>query len=1215
MTLDGVDTYTGLTDVEGGTLVVGDPTHTGASIAGSARVEAGALLDIKDDVSGTASLTIEAAGTLELEGNDTRPITFAAAGATLALDHPNASNSELLQNLVPGDVLELPGTSVSSVSFGANSLTVTTNDGSFAFTNVTYATPVTGYSAAFDAATGLEAITLTALTTFRWINTAGGDWHTSGDWSSDIVPGAADDAFISMAGAAPYIVAVSDAESAHDLTLNATNAELHVSTGGTLDIGGAFSIDAGTAGVSSVTVASGAVLDAGSVSIGNSSGSNGMVTVNAGGRASVAGAIDLGALAGSSGALVVSGAGAGVTATGALTVGDAGSGSLTVRDGGVVSSASGDVGTTGDFGTVGLDGAGSQWLMSGRLRIGVIADSTGPSVTISNDASLTTSSDQSNFDELFSGSLTLTSGGQLHETSLEMRYDATLSLSSGAALFETGIDTSDADTNVAANGTITIDDATLSSPQGGINIGIVTTLGAGTGTATASNGSQITSAFVDLGFDAGDSGSLTLTGATTVWSDVLPVGGPSDSGTSFIGSNGSGTLLIEAGAALHDATAAQLGVFGGGVGTATVAGTGSSWTVAGPMIVGNGGTATLTVSAGGLVSAASMLIGNASGSHGTVTVDAGSSAAVAGAIDLGALAGSSGTLVVSGIGASVTAADLDVGGSLTAAGGSGTVTIGIGGLVTVTNDAVWAGGQIDLTGGMLMTDPITVASGGSIIGFGVVTGALTNDGLVTASGGLLDLTGDIDGTGTIVVAAGARLRLDGSVGAGQTIDLQGTSDTLDLTNPPASTIPTGEIDGFVAGDAIDLADVSFDPSGTATLGANNQLQVVEHGTTYDLKFGPGDFAGASFHLAADGAGTGTAITEVPLSGQTFTLTTGVDHVEGGAGNNTVIAAANTLTLGDTIDGGTGGTNTLALRGGGTFDLRAPTTLTDIEIITAQEGQPAGISNGTTIQSQVQTIYLRNGLNATVNVSPATLTAGNTKAPTIDIIGANNTDVINLASGNDIVTVGGTGETVHGGSGVDQIFVTSATIGATIDGGSSGRSTLVVTGGGTMAMGSNITDIASVSLSSSPTAYNFTANGINGLVVNDQSGGLDSMTAGGVNQTLTGGAAGHETMVSSAGGADTFKDTAALFNNDTIVGFAASNDVIDLTNVAFTGQTPGFAQGATSGVLSITDGTHSAAITLFGQFAAAGFQTASDGATGTDIIYHPTQQLAALHAPV
>jgi hypothetical protein len=52
-------------------------------------------------------------------------------------------------------------------------------------------------------------------------------------------------------------------------------------------------------------------------------------------------------------------------------------------------------------------------------------------------------------------------------------------------------------------------------------------------------------------------------------------------------------------------------------------------------------------------------------------------------------------------------------------------------------------------------------------------------------------------------------------------------------------------------------------------------------------------------------------------------------------------------------------------------------------------------------------------------------------------------------------------------------------------------------------------------------------------------------------------------------------------------------------------------GGTAGTLSLSDGTHSASITLFGQFMAAGFSgsassagfsTAFDGGSGTKITY-------------
>jgi hypothetical protein len=53
----------------------------------------------------------------------------------------------------------LPGSSVSAVSFGTDSLTITTNVSSYTFSNVTYDQTINTYAAAPDTSTGLEAIT------------------------------------------------------------------------------------------------------------------------------------------------------------------------------------------------------------------------------------------------------------------------------------------------------------------------------------------------------------------------------------------------------------------------------------------------------------------------------------------------------------------------------------------------------------------------------------------------------------------------------------------------------------------------------------------------------------------------------------------------------------------------------------------------------------------------------------------------------------------------------------------------------------------------------------------------------------------------------------------------------------------------------------------------------------------------------------------------
>ncbi len=345
----------------------------------------------------------------------------------------------------------------------------------------------------------------------------------------------------------------------------------------------------------------------------------------------------------------------------------------------------------------------------------------------------------------------------------------------------------------------------------------------------------------------------------------------------------------------------------------------------------------------------------------------------------------------------------------------------------------------------------------------------------------------------------------------------------------------------------------------------------------------------SFGVAA--APQSIAVTVTP--GQTFTLTTAKDTVSGGASNNTVIAKTATLTTGDSINGGTA-TNTLALQGGGTFNLAAPTTLTNVAVITAQEGA------GTT----AQTVTLRAGLNATVNVASDTVDA----SPTITIIGAANSDVINLGSGNDTVTLGA-GETVNSGGGNNTFKVASSSLGnVTINGGTNGKNTLSVTGGGTGVMGAGITGISTVQLAAATT---FTANATAGLTIVG-SAGADSIIAGGANQVLTGGA-GANMLTGSIAGGDIFRDTAADLNGDTIANFIAG-DIIDFTDLASATISKVTISG-TSTVLTLTSGTTSSKVTLSGLFE-GNFAVAADttGGGGTDLTFVPTGNLSTVTLP-
>jgi hypothetical protein len=327
----------------------------------------------------------------------------------------------------------------------------------------------------------------------------------------------------------------------------------------------------------------------------------------------------------------------------------------------------------------------------------------------------------------------------------------------------------------------------------------------------------------------------------------------------------------------------------------------------------------------------------------------------------------------------------------------------------------------------------------------------------------------------------------------------------------------------------------------------------------------------------------------PVSGQVFDLTTGPDtFVEPpGNGDNTLIATANTLSTGDDIDPGNGGGNTLALQGPGVFNMTLPATLADIGTVTATEGQASYVHNGVTYAGQTQIVDLRSGLDATIDVAPTTINPGNPDAPTITIVGAaNDTSTINLATGNDAVTLGSVQETVNGGGGNNTFYVNAATIGATINGGS-GTNLIEVSGGGTIAMGANIQQIADALLVGSSTPYDFTANALSGLLVDDLGTATsDTLVAGGSNQILTGGGAGKLTMDAANQSDALLKDSASAFNGDTAKDLV-NGDMFDVSGLAFSSTSTSLAfafnNGADTTTMSVLlSGTQKTAITLLGQ---------------------------------
>jgi len=250
------------------------------------------------------------------------------------------------------------------------------------------------------------------------------------------------------------------------------------------------------------------------------------------------------------------------------------------------------------------------------------------------------------------------------------------------------------------------------------------------------------------------------------------------------------------------------------------------------------------------------------GDAGTAEIDvlAGASVSSTASFVLGAQAGSSGIIMVDGRGSELKGSGLAVGGTDAGGGGSGTLTISNLGLIDAGAATVWADGVVTLEGGELTTDSLDVDDG-KISGYGSISGDTTDDGSIAASGGSLSLSGAVSGSGSLAIDASSSLDVEAvSASIAVAFDPSETNKTLSIGDH-AGFLAT--VAGFTSGDTIDLQDIGYSSSDSATLLSGNILQISYSGGDYDLKLDPShDYTGDTFHLAADTSSGGMDVTEI-----------------------------------------------------------------------------------------------------------------------------------------------------------------------------------------------------------------------------------------------------------------------------------------------------------------------------------------------------------------
>ena len=910
-----------------------------------------------------------------------------------------------------------------------------------------------------------------------WKGSMSSDWTTATNWSTGAVP-TTGTVIINTMSPNPTVLGVSAAASRTSGTINIGSASgasgsLTIQNGSTLTSSGVGYIGnaSGSTGVVTVTgsgskwansstlnvgasgtgtlniLSSGTVTNAAGV-VGQLSGSTGTVNVNAGtwtngstlyvgqygtgtvavsnaGAVSVTGVGYIGYAATATGVVTVDGSGSTFSTTSSLAVGQSGKGTLTVSNGGVVTtSLDGLIGNaSGSTGTVAVTGSGSKWTVSRTLDVGnagngslsvlngaVVTD--GGTFVVGNGAGIT-------------GTVAIDGTGSTlnvgyYPASIGSSGTGTVSITNGGALVaQTGYSTVTLGAAATGVGSVTLDGSGSTWTTTNTTIG-----GLGKGTFNVTDGGVANTGYTFVGNSAGSTGSITVDGSGSKWIGY---------NSTVIGFSGTGSLTVTNGgyffgsAGNNASQGLQFGRNVGSVGTGTIDGAGSTLATDKYIDVGGLGTGTLTVTNGATVTAGGIYIAGSGISSGTTGI---------------------GTLTADGAGTTVSASGtLDTGSA-----GTGTLTIQNGATATSSGGLIGGGAWTDTdnlfyttaNGTALLTGAGTSWTNSGTLYVGPSgTGTLTvQDGAIVANtntviGGGLTLTfssgntyTSTTGTGTVLVTgSGSSLTNSGTLIVGATAD-----GNLTVENSAALTSASAAIGNTSTGTGVATV------TGSGSTWTNSgEIVVGEAGT------GTLNIAAAAAVTSASGilGDVATSNGTVDIDGAGSAWTSSGDWIAGNAGTGTLtVENAGTLTSGNAFVGNAStGTGTVLITG-----LGSTWTSSGALVVGEAGNGTLNITDGADVKSLSSIIGDAETGVGIVNLDGAGSTWDDTGDPIVGNAGTGTLSITNGATLTSTVSVLGNQSTGTGTVTVDGAG-SSWTDNSSITVGNYGKGTLNITDSG------------------------------------------------------------------------------------------------------------------------------------------------------------------------
>jgi hypothetical protein len=545
--------------------------------------------------------------------------------------------------------------------------------------------------------------------------------------------------------------------------------------------------------------------------------------------------------------------------------------------------------------------------------------------------------------------------------------------------------------------------------------------------------------------------------------------------------------------------------------------------------------------------------------------------------------------------------------SLTSIGAPGRLILG-GGLTWSSSQTITNAGEIGLTGGTFTAAGLI--SSGAIEGYGVITAPLTSTGYIAVAIGALTL----EGATNILGGSLTNLATVNQMGV---VTLGGSGE---ITNQTGSTWNLGN--GILLGAASTGGFVNDGLLVRTATGAISNVHVDFASTgTVQIASGTLAFEGAvnSFAGTVTGAGTLSLAGGATTLGPGLSLGVGAIAISGAATTvvldenlswsklwtqtsaSVSVASGDTLTLtgaADTLGGTVTGAGSVAIAGGS--DTLSAVTLSAAHMQISKAA--VTLQGGITLVG----VLTDSSPSVTIAAAGAVLEGGGTLALTNSatnaITGANATALLNNAHDR----IQGSGQLGDG-----QMALANGLGGAIIGNGS--VALIINTGGQTISNAGLIEDsgtggttiVSAISNAGVLEALHGT------LTVESAVTGTGRVVigSGGVADF----AAAFSQNVAFAAGGGTLELAKSQGFAGVISGFSKTGTTtLDLGDIAFGGATKATYSGTkTSGVLTVTDGTHTANIKLTGNYLTSTWNLASDGHGGTTVVDPQPATAAAL----